>query len=591
MARECSVLKFFLATIIFVSVGTYGKSANKSYEKDSIPPLDIYYFQDDRTESLTDEQVIHRSEKLFKLNDLENHTNEVENPNTVIWLNFKFVKPLERDLLIDFMPYYKKVTLYYFRKDSTIYHQTLEISDQTSDRKYLASTVPMDLPANTLNNYFVKYEFYNHFKVAAFEIRTYAEFIRANLIMVIIFLILFTSIFLILVVSILFFLLNKEPQYLFYGLHTLTFGIFAVASRELFYIFPRLSFLAHSTFIYYVPFSLSTIFFVLYIISSLKNKNQLFLIKALKALLVFKFFTILLLFVDSDLVESAVTQYFAKTDVIIYALVFWLVLLTTIRNPLIINWWLTIGVSSMLIGQVIHLLVSRPTNAIFGFICFDILWFGVGLSINYRIAKNEKVNALKELIQVKDSYNNELVNEVEKRTRQLQEKIELIDKLNSVLESHNISLSQNVSQLEEVRILNKELSFEEFRAQFPDKESCQRLLAKIKWNGSFLCNVCGNTQYLQIRKTDPFMRKCMGCNKIHSATTDTIFHNIKFPLENAFYILFVCTSTKKYTIDSISKMISLRPATITNFRKKIEAAMESKKFTKNASMTWQDLIF
>lgn len=577
--------------MIFLNVLSHGKEINSLYEKDSIPDFSIYYYKDHGVQKSKDEYVIANFRNLFKLNNSEKGTNVVDNANTILWLNIRFISPLKNDLIMEFFPFYQKVTFYYFTEDSVMHQHLLGVQYPFSGRKYFSNSLLADLPSKTLNNYFIKYEFNSHFKIAAFQIKTYAEFFNQNINTLIIYTILFTSIFLIFSLAVIFYFLNKEKQYLFYGMYALFFALYAAACLHVWHLIPHFNILSHFTFIYYFPFSLATIFFALYILSSIGNSNDNIPVKILYGFLILKGFSILLSLWDVEMMDVWVNKYFTKLDSVIFGILLWLLITKTIRKPQITFYWLTFGVFLMFIGQIVHLIREADNvTLIFGFMCFDILWFGIGLSIHYKITKNEKIEALNNVIRIKSTYNKELEEKVEERTIQLQENIKVIDELNNILKINNITLSQNLAHLEQVRILNKELSFDEFKSQFPDKETCLQLLVNIKWNGKFLCNLCGNTEYFQIKKTDPYLRKCTQCNKIHSATTNTIFHNIKFPLEKAFYILFLTTSSKKYTVESISEMISLRPGTVTNFKKKVEETMELKKFVKDKNMTWQDLI-
>ncbi|HEX8547004.1 MAG TPA: 7TM diverse intracellular signaling domain-containing protein [Cytophagaceae bacterium] len=589
MLKKNLLKEVLLVLMFFAHILSYAKSnSNRLFEKDSIPEHAIFYYQERAANRKTVDYIIRNSERLFRLNNLEERTNEVQDPNVVVWLKFSFQSTLENDLIIEFLPFYDRVTLYYFTNDSVMHRHILGLRYPITDRKYLTNSLLARLPSNTLNKYFLKYEFHNRFKVAAFTLRTFEDIFNSNLKNFIVWTILLTSIALIFCLSLTFYFTNKEARYLFYGLYALSFGIFTAAIMHLLYLIPYVNAFSHSSFIYHIPFSLSTIFFSLYIIHSMEKSGQRLFLKVIYIFLAFKGFTLLFAWVDLQIIELIINEYLYYLDAIIYSLVLVFAVITLIRIPRLTHYWLTFGVIVMFIGQMIHVLTNLTT--IYNFMCFDILWFGIGLSINYKIAKDDKIRALNDLIQIKSNYNLELENTVEVRTMQLKENIKVIDELNNILKDNNITLSQNVAHLEQVRVLNKELSFEEFRLQFPDKEACLQLLVKIKWNGSFLCNSCGNTEYFQIKKLDPYIRKCTQCGKIHSATTSTLFHNVKFPLEKAFYILFLCAGSKKYTLDSISEMISLRPATIANFKKKVEETMELKRFLRNKDMTWQDLI-
>lgn len=570
-----------------------GKGAVDLSGADTIPGYTLFYFRDDAGSKRSDNFIIANYRDLFKLNNTQLSTNITRQTNEVLWLNFKFKTPFQRDLLIELSPYYQKVTFYYFTKDSLLHSYVVQSASSIPRRKYVTNNIFVDLPSNTINNYFLKYEFNNHFKVAGFHIRTFSEIFNKNSITIILNSILFTSILIIFFLSVIFYVLNKELRYLFYGLYTMFFGLYAASCLDIWYIIPffnRVSDFSHSTFVYYVPFSLSTVFFSLYILSSIRDTKTNLAIIILYGFLVLKAATLLISVFDSKIIELLIIRYFSKLDVIIYASLLAVMATVFAKKNALTHLWLAFGILVMFIGQINHQLSGGDLPAIFAFMCFDILWFGIGLSISYRLTKNEKIKALNGIIALKNNYNKELEETVQQRTLQLQEKITIIDELNDILKVNNLSLSENVAHLEKVRILNKELSFEEFKAQFPDKETCLQLLTNLKWKDGFFCSECGNTESFKLIITSPFLRKCSRCSKVHSPTNNTLFHNVKFPLEKAFYILFLSTSGKKYTIEAISEILSLRSATIANFKKKIEEAQEVKKFSKNPNMTWQDLI-
>ncbi|HEX8546105.1 MAG TPA: transposase, partial [Cytophagaceae bacterium] len=575
------MLQLFNKSIILLillalsSCWTHAEESGEPYDKDSIPSYTTYAFKDASPTKKNDTTVLLNSDSLFLLHQPNMNTNVADDPNIIIWLNFKFQTASKKDYVISFLPYYRKVTFYYFNRDSILCTEVVDSNQPFTRRKYFSNSWFVDLPSNSINNYYIKYEFTNYFKFAAFEVKTYSELFNNNFKIQIIYTILFTSIILIFFLAVIFFLMNKEVQYLYYGFYALCFGFFAASCLHVWYMVPALNFISHSTFIYYIPFSLATVFFSLYILKSLKHVGKDLVVKILYCLLAIKLLTVLLACIDLEILEVWTDQYFSRIDVIIYGILLLIMVDKTKRSPQLINYWLSFGVLVMLIGQVLHIVLHGNLDSIFSFMCFDIVWFGIGLSINFRSTKNEKIKALNEVIEIKNNYNKELQYTVEQRTLQLQDNLKMIDELNNILQAHNLTLSKNVATLEQERILNKELSFEEFKSQFPDKETCLQLLVNLKWNGKFLCNVCGHTEYFQIKKTDPYLRKCAQCSRIHSGTTNTLFHNIKFPLEKAFYIVFLSTSGKRHSVESISQIISLRAGTIRIFKRKVEETMEA----------------
>ncbi|MTI22937.1 receptor [Fulvivirga sp. RKSG066] len=225
-------------------------------------------------------------------------------------------------------------------------------------------------------------------------------------------------------------------------------------------------------------------------------------------------------------------------------------------------------------------------------ICFllEMLLLTYALSDRVRILKSNRDRALKRIIiqhqqnvELKDKVNQELEQLVTQRTKELQEKNLLlnetnkklylqtneISKINSILDLDNWKLKNNIKEILQDRLINKNLTIDEFKEIFPNDISCYRFLDRLKWSEGFECSKCGNTKYSDGHTK--FSRRCSKCGYDESVTSNTIFHRIKFPIEKAFYILYVVNDKQhKYTLDDLSELLDLRRNTVWNFRKKIE---------------------
>ncbi|MBL3654689.1 7TM diverse intracellular signaling domain-containing protein [Fulvivirga sediminis] len=226
---------------------------------------------------------------------------------------------------------------------------------------------------------------------------------------------------------------------------------------------------------------------------------------------------------------------------------------------------------------------------------FEMLFLSFALSDRVRILKDNRDRALKrtliqhqENVKLKDKVNKELENLVAKRTKQLEEKNLLleqsnqklyeqtneINKINSMLDLDNWKLKNNIKEILQDRLINKNLTPEQFNNIFPDKISCYKFLEKLKWGAGYECQKCGNTKYSDGQSK--LARRCSKCGYDESITSHTVFHRIKFPIEKAFYILYI-TNNKDvdYTLDELSEMLDLRRNTVWNFKKKIESVYQS----------------
>lgn len=120
----------------------------------------------------------------------------------------------------------------------------------------------------------------------------------------------------------------------------------------------------------------------------------------------------------------------------------------------------------------------------------------------------------------------------------------------------------------------KSLSLFEFQKLFPDDESCYQYLVKMKWENGFTCSSCGHTKYCA--GNSAHCRQCTKCRKMESATSDTLFHKLKFPILKAFYIVYYLSTNKKgITSTELSRKLELRQKTCWLFKQKVMKAMES----------------
>lgn len=105
-----------------------------------------------------------------------------------------------------------------------------------------------------------------------------------------------------------------------------------------------------------------------------------------------------------------------------------------------------------------------------------------------------------------------------------------------------------------------------------DSEKVLKFIADIKWKEGFVCKKCQHTNYCDGKSS--FSRRCTRCKKEESATANTIFHNIKFPVNKAFYIAYnVCVLGKEFSSYNYSEMLGLNQMTCWKFRKRIKSCL------------------
>ena len=117
-------------------------------------------------------------------------------------------------------------------------------------------------------------------------------------------------------------------------------------------------------------------------------------------------------------------------------------------------------------------------------------------------------------------------------------------------------------------IYNEGIDKNKFDKLFVDDNSCLDYLAQLKWANGFICKKCGNDNYCDGKV--PFSRRCTRCKNEESATANTMFHNIKFPVSKAFYIAYEVFKNNKLSTFELSQSLNIRQMTCWNFKNKVE---------------------
>jgi hypothetical protein len=202
--------------------------------------------------------------------------------------------------------------------------------------------------------------------------------------------------------------------------------------------------------------------------------------------------------------------------------------------------------------------------------------------------QQEMILQLKENDALKDKVNQELEEKVKERTAELEAANEEIRRMNEVLHADNVKLESNVKDLSKARIMQKIVSFEEFQNIYSDENSCLEFLSNMKWSKGYRCEKCQNTNYSN--GPIPYSRRCSKCSYIESATANTLFYRLKFPIIKAFYMVFLISNRTEITADELSEKLSLRRQTCWAFKRKVLEAMELKKRPKADPDGWSYLV-
>lgn len=121
-------------------------------------------------------------------------------------------------------------------------------------------------------------------------------------------------------------------------------------------------------------------------------------------------------------------------------------------------------------------------------------------------------------------------------------------------------------------LFKEEITTELAGELFQNPEKVMKFIADIKWKDGFVCRKCGNENYCD-GKT-PYARRCTRCKSEESASAHTLFHNVKFPINKAFFIAYnVCVLGTEFSSYNFSDQLELNQMTCWKFRKRIHNCM------------------
>ena len=120
----------------------------------------------------------------------------------------------------------------------------------------------------------------------------------------------------------------------------------------------------------------------------------------------------------------------------------------------------------------------------------------------------------------------------------------------------------------------KELSRKEFRAKYGTENQCLAYLSATKWGEDYSCRKCNNDRYGAGKKK--YNRRCSRCGYDESPTCHTLFHKIKFGVENGFEMAYdIVTSKKGASSIWLAERFGVKQTTAWLFRRKVQEAMKS----------------
>ena len=253
-------------------------------------------------------------------------------------------------------------------------------------------------------------------------------------------------------------------------------------------------------------------------------------------------------------------------------------------------------------------LVIIPSNiitvyAMYTGVVLQFTFISAGIAESVRKVYQEKHITQTELIKqykqnqiLKEKVNRELEETVRERTLQLEiakneieKKAEDNMRMNQELDIANYRLKSYLNSFARKVVTNTHVDFESFKKAYPDELSCMRHLYELKASRGFSCKMCGNTK--SFKGKGKFDARCTRCSYNESITANTIFHKTKFPLQKAFYMLYLISQTKtEVTASELAEMLELQKSTCQNFKVRIAEKMKENRKDSKGKPDWNQLI-
>jgi ligand-binding sensor domain-containing protein len=224
----------------------------------------------------------------------------------------------------------------------------------------------------------------------------------------------------------------------------------------------------------------------------------------------------------------------------------------------------------------LHITITPPFWLTWWFKATVLLIIGIGI-VAYNQVKTRMIKRRNKILEI----------QVRERTQEIRLKSLEIERINGLLKADNEKLENDVEDITRARVMQKQLSFAEFKQIFPDDASCFNHLSELKWKKKFQCKKCKNDTFAIWK--NPYTRRCSKCRYIESSTTFTIFHSVKFSILKGFYLLFLVHSRPNVTAEELAEIVDISSKTCMTFKRKIKQIATQKKARKK-NVSWDDLI-
>lgn len=404
------------------------------------------------------------------------------------------------------------------------------------------------------------------------------------------------------------YILLRNNTFLWYGLYTLTLGLFhwSYIGIGFQWIWPQLTVWNRYGYIFSSFFMLSFqfIYFRFYI-------NNLFSInkRYIQGIIIVRFLILMASILNTDVIEWYFLIDFCTFSYLLFLqlkirlygtlhgkmfiisivllLVSYLVFILSYYHIISSNFW---AYNSIAMGGSLELLIGLLALALrFKYLSDEknkLQVSEIASLTEISFLKDQLITEVEEKERIQVEINKELEVKIKERTVEIAQKNEKLEELNkqllhmsSQLDKQNWALNKELA-VDRVKLMwGKDISFEEFKRTFPSDNHIFRFISDLKWQDGYCCKKCNSTEWTE--GTQFLSRKCTQCKYEESVTANTLFHGVKFPFVKALYIsLHTVIHRDTIPVKQLADEIDLREATVWAFRKKTLERISNKSLAK-----------
>jgi hypothetical protein len=531
----------------------------------------------------------------------DNASNGVLLPGSAIWYYYECINPKAMNVCLDLYSMFPEISFYQVHKNKIIeyekvgFHYSSMIQSYHTFRinfpiKNVSDTLHLFIKAKSLSIPFGLNE-----KIAFLEDSINEDIENRNKVVFITGVVLFA-----LCLSLLMWLRLKENFYLFFALFSFSY-IYYVHTRfgtlRDFFLFGDY---AVGYEYYAIPYVSMIFFIILYASSYIKISQYKFLYRLLIVVLLLRacLFAVSVWTQDIDLFHPG----YDNIGLLVCYIACWLNykkdkstgIVIAALTVLIFIFFLHASHYLGIYFDMPFLQYATIENVVFGVFAI----FGVGVVIRLQQARKEKEIALQNLLEYGKVANSMLEQKVEERTLKIKQQSEVLEqqsleiaRMNDLLSKDNEKLKEDIEEVTHAHLMHKNASFEEFEKLYHNTDVCLKFLYDLKSerNYKYNCSKCGNSQGSFVPQK--YATRCTRCGYVEPVTFYTLYYNVKFPLNKAFYLTYLVSTNQVYTLEKLSQMLELRKQTCLMYINKLKSVKLKSGAVKPGEEGWYNLIF